>query len=119
MDLTFQPKGKRAYDLNLSVNKVRISTVFVIHGTQSRLGKAVIAGRQPGKRDKVTIAVTVRNIGKGTLKKTESYLLKCSSTCPFNKTSYKLNKALAPNKSSIFKLTSKALKAGNYDPVVK
>ncbi len=145
MVLTSQPKGKRAYDFNLSVNKLKIGTIFITHGAQVRRGKAAVSGKQPSNKmqkttamfkpklniklamrdkniqsgEKAIIAVSVKNIGKGTLKKTETYSLQCSSTCPFNKTSNKLNKELASNKSFSFKLTSKALKAGNYDLIVK
>lgn len=147
LDLKFQPKGKRAYQLVIDENAV--GKIVLDHGrplkpTRRQLGTenrktagkkfqkmptAILAPKlkislsrssrgELKENDKITIAVKVKNTGKGTLKKSELYSLICKSACPFTK-SGSFKKDVKSNGTLTFTLTSKALKAGNYDVTLK
>lgn len=131
LDLKFQPKGKRAY--HILINKNSIGTIFIHNGIQfQKTMKTVALPLKPKLKidlslktknlkagDKATILVSVKNNGKGTLNKTESYSLQCVPGCPFSKSRGKLNAELKPGDSSTLSLTSKNLDAGEYNVTVK
>lgn len=141
MNLKFQPKGKRKYQV-LSNNK-KIGTVLITHELQIRqIGKQSrttlkhqdsskiqraklflpprldirlsLRNKNLKDGDKADILATVENKGKGVLKETEMYSLQCTPKCPFSKTKDKLNRELEPGKQFSFHLTSQPLDDGDY-----
>lgn len=145
LDLKNQPIGRMAY--HVLINQKKVGIVFIKNEGQrqksgKRMGKpdqedikATRTAAKPLKPKlhislslkntnlkvgkKATIMISVKNIGKGTLNKSESYSLQCSSKCPFNMGEMKFNVNLEPGNTRSFRLISNALTAGDYDIIVK